>query len=90
MKNIDLDFNNIRSYAEFYTALEQKIALPDYFGKNLDALYDFLSGGAEMPLKLKFKNVNAFQKNTFSKLLQVMEDLKKNMQAFDFELVEKP
>ncbi len=89
MKTISLDFNYIKSYADFYAVLGSKLAFPSYFGKNLDALYDFLTGGMEMPLKIEFKNCNRFKRNAFSRLIGVMKDVQQELTGFEFELIEE-
>lgn len=43
MKTITLDFSNITSMDEVYKVLKSNLCLPDYFGYNLDALYDVLT-----------------------------------------------
>lgn len=43
MKKIILDFCPIRTREEVHEYLEMKLDLPDYYGKNLDALYDCLT-----------------------------------------------
>lgn len=43
MKKIIIDFNKIKSVDEFYDRAEEVLGLPDYFGRNLDALYDELT-----------------------------------------------
>ncbi len=42
-----LDFSGITSREELHDYLAKKLELPEYYGRNLDALYDCLS---EMPL----------------------------------------
>ena len=40
---VTLDFENINNKEELHSYLKEKLALPDYYGKNLDALYDCLT-----------------------------------------------
>ena len=40
---IILDGRNIESRDDFFAAFSRQMALPDYFGSNLDALFDILS-----------------------------------------------
>lgn len=84
MKNIEIDFTNIGDYEEFYTELKSKITLPDYFGDNLDALSDVISGELEMPLNLEFVNMSVDQLETFEDLLETLEDLEDEVQDFSF------
>ena len=48
--------------------LKEKLELPDYYGENLDALWDCLTGGIELPVCIKWSNYKAschyFRKNT--------------------------
>ena len=39
----EIDLKNAKTRAELYDRLEKVLPLPDYFGRNLDALYDCLS-----------------------------------------------
>lgn len=84
MKNIEIDFTNIGDNEEFYTALKEKIELPDYFGDNLDALSDVISGELEMPLHLEFVNMSVDQLETFEDLLETFEDLEDEVEGFSF------
>ncbi|HPI54933.1 MAG TPA: barstar family protein [Chitinophagaceae bacterium] len=38
-----LDGRHIQSMDDFYDQLQDALSLPDYFGRNLDALFDILS-----------------------------------------------
>ena len=42
MKKIEIDFENITTKEEFYEVFRSKIELPEYFGDNLDALWDVI------------------------------------------------
>jgi RNAse (barnase) inhibitor barstar len=44
MRIIKLDASRWRSPADFYAALLPELGAPDWHGRNLDALYDSLSG----------------------------------------------
>lgn len=45
MKLIRLDASEWRSPTDFYSALLPALGAPEWHGRNLDALYDSLSGG---------------------------------------------
>lgn len=79
-----IDFRSVRSYADFYTQLKEKLELPPYFGENLDALYDCISGEVKMPLEIEFINVNRFQLIAFNRLIKTMEELAKEVEGFTF------
>ncbi|MGS0749136.1 barstar family protein [Halpernia sp. GG3] len=84
MKKIEIDFTNIGDTEEFYAELKSKIELPDYFGGNLDALSDVISGELEMPLALEFVNMSVDQLETFENLLETLEDLEDEVEGFSF------
>ena len=54
MNTIYIDFSEIGDMEDFYAQLKEKIELPEYFGDNLDALYDCISGDLDMPLHIEF------------------------------------
>ena len=85
MKNtIQIDFSDIHEYIDFYTQLKQKLALPDYFGDNLDALYDSLTGDVEMPLQIEFIEISPGQIMKFKELIFLMEDVEDYLDEFTF------
>ena len=52
----EFDGNLIENEKEFYVCLAKQIDMGDYFGKNLDALYDSLSRNVERPVHIQWKN----------------------------------
>lgn len=83
-KEVFIDFSIIDNDDDFYNQLEEKLNLPDYFGRNLDALFDVISGDLEMPLHLEFVNMTLMQLETFEALLETMEDLQEENEEFSF------
>lgn len=84
MKEIYIDFANIGDYEDFYSELKSKLELPDYFGDNLDALSDVISGGLELPLHIEFVNMSVDQLETFEDLLTTLEDAEDEVEDFTF------
>ncbi|MBK1897607.1 barstar family protein [Chryseobacterium paridis] len=84
MKTIYIDFTDIGDYEDFYTQLKEKITLPEDFGDNLDALYDVITGGLEMPLHLEFVNLTVDQLELFEDLLTTLEDAEEELEDFTF------
>ena len=56
MKKIKIDFKEINNDKEFYEIVREKLDLPEYFGDNLDALWDSITGYIELPIKIRFLN----------------------------------
>lgn len=84
MKTICIDFVEIGDDEDFYAELKEKLALPDYFGNNLDALADSISGDVKLPLHLEFVNMSVEQLETFEDLLSTLEDLENEVEGFCF------
>lgn len=83
-KTIYIDFVDLGDYEDFYAQLKTKLTLPDYFGDNLDALYDVISGDLEMPLHIEFVNMTVDQLETFEDLLTTLEDAEEEVEGFTF------
>ena len=81
---IYIDFSEIGDDDDFYQQLGEKIVLPDYFGMNLDALEDIISGYLKLPLHLEFVNMNVEQLESFEDLLEILEALENEVEGFSF------
>lgn len=55
MRRYILDGNNFTGVESFYKEVSRVFSLPDYFGNNLDALYDVLTDIGE-PVEVIWKN----------------------------------
>lgn len=84
MKTVYIDFTDIGDYEDFYTQLKEKVQLPEYFGDNLDALFDVITGELEMPLHLEFVNMTVDQLEIFEDLLTTLEDAEEEVEDFTF------
>lgn len=83
-KTIYIDFSEIGDEEDFYQQLGEKILLPDYFGANLDALVDVISGNLALPLHLEFVNMSVEQLESFEDLLETLETLENEVEGFLF------
>ena len=84
MKTIYIDFLEIGDEEDFYAQLKEKLALPEHFGDNLDALYDSITGDVELPLHIEFVNMTVDQLETFEDLLTALEDADEEVEDFSF------
>lgn len=84
MKEVYIDFTDIGDYEDFYTQLKSRLDLPDFFGDNLDALYDSITGDIGMLLHLEFVNMSVDQLETFEDLLTTLEDAEEELEDFTF------
>lgn len=81
---IYIDFLTIGDYEDFYVQLKEKLTLPDYFGDNLDALFDVITGELQMPLHIEFVNMSVEQLEIFEDLLTTLEDAEDEVEDFTF------
>lgn len=84
MKEVYIDFSEIGDYEDFYTQLKEKLTLPEYFGDNLDALFDSITGDIKLPLHIEFVNMSVDQLETFEDLLTTLEDAEDEVEDFSF------
>lgn len=84
MEKVDIDFQEIGDIEDFFGQLKKKFPLPEYFGDNLDALADVISGDLPLPFRLNFVNMSVEQLDSFESLLEVLEDLDNEVEGFSF------
>lgn len=80
MKQVTFDFEKIESIDDFYREAVEKMDLPDYFGYNLDAMWDCLTGEIELPIEIRFINLTSEQLDEFVEIILLFEDA-----AFDMD-----
>ncbi|EKT59614.1 barstar family protein [Providencia burhodogranariea] len=75
MSNIVIfNFQQIDSIDDFYRQFELQFSLPAWFGKNLDALWDMLSAGIELPVAIVFTHMSEEQQIEFEDIIAIMHD----------------
>lgn len=78
MNNIIMDFKKIKERQDFYKQLKEKCGLPEYFGYNLDALWDtVVSGELGFPVTVIFQNFNKRDNEFFKALYKLFKDAEK-------------
>ena len=69
---ITLDAAMLRERLPAHDYLKEALALPDYYGRNLDALYDCLTELDET--EIRFVNLAAAGDSYFSRVLSVFQE----------------
>ena len=78
MKRIVFDFKKIKNKKDFYNELAEKVQLPEYFGNNLDALWDIItSGEIDLPTEVIFINFDNRKNKFFVSLEELFKDAEK-------------
>ena len=74
VKNVILDCENLLQKEQAHLYLAQMLDFPDYYGKNLDALFDCLTELGECTITLKGEHI-LYQADCYGvKVLQVLEE----------------
>lgn len=71
-----LEGKKIRSEAEFHAAIAAALDFPEYYGRNLDALWDVLTGDVERPVVLLWKDAQASQASLGDRFQPIIELLR--------------
>lgn len=72
MLTVVFDFRNIHQESRFYQLLMAQSRGPDSFGHNLDALWDWLTGGMALPAVLELNHLPAFPQIMVQRILPVL------------------
>ncbi|WP_103583326.1 barstar family protein [Campylobacter concisus] len=86
MKIVILDAKKMLEKEKMYEHFAKKFDLPEYYGKNLDALFDCLCEINE-PTLIKLKNENVLDGATKESLTQLFSDVCNENELVKFKLV---
>jgi ribonuclease inhibitor len=84
-KKVKLAGKSIRSLDEFYGEIAKRLRFPDYFGRNLDALWDVLTTDVKGPVELAWEDSEASKKSMgkdFQKVAALLKDVEKEREDF--------
>ena len=86
MRKIELDFNVPHTREQVHEYLKDKFDFPDYYGNNLDALYDVLTSvGEQCELELcGLEDIEEDMRGYLDVLRQVLEDAEAENTYFSF------
>ncbi len=63
MKQYTIDFSSVKTYDDFYDAISEGLEFPSWFGRNLDAVWDLLTGHIEYPADIHIKGASELSKD---------------------------
>ena len=78
MNHFILDFSEIKTVLELHQYLREVFSLPDYYGNNMDALWDCLSCCYNESTTIELRNLNELRKRleqTTKTMLEVFQNL---------------
>ena len=85
MRACTLNGENIHSLADLYDRLASGLSLPEYFGRNLDALWDVLSTDVAGPFAIRWQHAAASRKSMgrdFRRAVKLLQDLERERDDF--------
>ena len=85
MNVIELDFGGIKSLWELHEYLKEAFGLPDYYGHNMDALWDCLHCSFDEPTTIVLKNLSGISKD-LTEAVEIMLELFADLEREDEEV----
>ena len=73
MNTITLDFSEIKSYLALHQYFKEVFNLPDYYGNNLDALWDCLYCCYDSSTSIELRNIDTMPKDLDIEVADMMK-----------------
>ena len=92
MKTVVIDFSKCKYPLDLHNEIREKLELPEWYGNNLDALWDMLTGFIETPVSITliFKPETKSSENLKESVLKIIETFKEAAEdeeiKFSYEL----
>lgn len=86
MNYIILDFDGIKSLWTLHEYFKDVFSLPDYYGHNMDALWDCLYCSFELPTTITLKNIEKLP-TEMSEAVGIMLELFDDLQQEDENII---
>ena len=90
MQDITLDFTGCKYFLELHDVLKKAFGFPDYYGKNLDALWDCLDNYFYWDLCVYVKDLNTLPKEFeeyMQKMIRIFERVHSTTPNILFEII---
>ncbi|KEY59977.1 barstar family protein [Serratia sp. DD3] len=83
MGKVEFDFNQIPDLPTFYRRFAEQFGLGKNgeFGANLDALWDEVTGGINLPVEIEFLNLNARRTRRFGAIILLLEEAEEELEG---------
>jgi len=84
---IEIYGDQMTSESDFHNEIARQLNVENYYGKNLDALWDLLSTGVERPLNLIWLDVNISKEKirSFDKIISVFDRVRNQDEQSEWE-----
>lgn len=76
MKKVIIDFSKCKSYIDIHYLIKDKLGFPKWYGANLDALWDCLTGGFIEYCEVQLKGMDKLPKALQSEIIKIIDVFK--------------
>jgi len=88
LMKIVIEGQDMKNINDFHLYLKETLGFPEYYGMNLDALWDMLTGWVDLPLTIEWKNFESSENNLGEDAFRILDVFKEAEQEIDgFKLV---
>ncbi len=94
MEKINVDFTNCRYLGEIHQTLKECLNFPDYYGENLDALFDCLDYFTNENVKITivglggYAHIGKHEADYVHKMIEVFSDVTEKSPNIQFEYID--
>lgn len=88
MEEIIIDGKKHKTIEDIHLFLKKELEFPDYYGMNLDALWDCLTGWIDLPTKIVWINYSISEKKIGTEAIALKDlfiDAQKKIKGFSFK-----
>ncbi|NFP90979.1 barstar family protein [Clostridium sporogenes] len=87
--NIIIDGSKINDKNQFHEYIKEIMELPEYYGENLDALWDCITGWIILPVKIEWTNYAVSKERLGDYVDKILETFKEAEEELgeDFKLI---
>lgn len=85
---INLNGTEIKNESDFHKQISKSLDLNNYYGANLDALWDLLTASVERPLVINWENSAISKKNLgdiFTQIAELFNEVKQLDEKFGYK-----
>lgn len=89
MTEVLLDGRKFDNLEQIHIFLQEVLDMPDFYGRNLDALWDFLTGIIEIPLTIRWINLKESETKLgedCQRLLQLFREVEEEIDDFQLKV----
>ncbi|MBB6108062.1 barstar family protein [Mucilaginibacter lappiensis] len=82
---ITIEGERIKTINDFHLEIKKKLTFPEYYGENLDALWDCLTSSIDLPVTLIWRNADRSKVSLgdgFNSIVDVLSSAEKEIDGF--------